>query len=241
MRHSWHTVSSKWQLPSGSMAQHLYLAHPLWHCVRIKASPRKLCSMNSAHKVICCHAIRQVGAGGGMKGGVNIWKALKDNHYVHPCWMHCAGRPYRLVACCLVGLGLVFMLLSSSIRMCTPDAKLAHHVLWQDALRRWSGCMWQPALEKSMASSTAAPCAQATDGCSILVPHAVYAYCHAIHYAHRDEDLPRRINEKADEKMKAHMATAEAEAKSDGTKSAIQRAIEIQANAESQELGVAAL
>jgi len=42
-------------------------------------------------------------------------------------------------------------------------------------------------------------------------------------------------------KMKAQLATAEAEAKSDGTKSAIQRAIEIQANAESQELGVAAL
>lgn len=53
--------------------------------------------------------------------------------------------------------------------------------------------------------------------------------------------MPRRINEKADAKMKAHMAAAEAEAKTDGSKSAIQRAIEIQANAESQELGVAAL
>lgn len=37
----------------------------------------------------------QVGAGGGMKGGVNIWKALRDNHEVHPAWMHCAGRPYK--------------------------------------------------------------------------------------------------------------------------------------------------
>lgn len=43
----------------------------------------------------CCDL--QVGAGGGMKGGVNIWKALKDNDYVHPCWLHCAGRPYRCV------------------------------------------------------------------------------------------------------------------------------------------------
>jgi hypothetical protein len=40
------------------------------------------------------HRIMQVGAGGGMKGGVNIWTALQDNHYVHPCWMHVAGRPY---------------------------------------------------------------------------------------------------------------------------------------------------
>jgi hypothetical protein len=37
----------------------------------------------------------QVGAGGGMKGGVNIWRALRDTDYVHPCWLHCAGRPYK--------------------------------------------------------------------------------------------------------------------------------------------------
>lgn len=96
------------------------------------------------------HRIMQVGAGGGMKGGVNIWKALKDTSYMHAAWMH-VNRPYR------------------------------------------------------------------------------------------DEDLPRRINEKEDAQMKRLLATAEAEAVSDGTKSAIQRAIEIQANAESQELGVAAL
>lgn len=57
----------------------------------------------------------------------------------------------------------------------------------------------------------------------------------------RDEDLPRRINEKADAKTRAQLAIAEKEATTDGSKSAIQRAIEIQANAESQELGVAAL
>lgn len=38
--------------------------------------------------------IMQVGAGGGMKGGVNIWRALRDNDYVHAAWMHVAGRPY---------------------------------------------------------------------------------------------------------------------------------------------------
>jgi hypothetical protein len=37
----------------------------------------------------------QVGAGGGMKGGVNIWKAMRDTHSMHPAWMHCAGRAYR--------------------------------------------------------------------------------------------------------------------------------------------------
>jgi hypothetical protein len=37
----------------------------------------------------------QVGAGGGMKGGVNMWTAQKDCHYLHPSWIHCAGRPYR--------------------------------------------------------------------------------------------------------------------------------------------------
>lgn len=97
------------------------------------------------------HIIMQVGAGGGMKGGVNIWRALRDTDSVHPAWTHCAGRPYR------------------------------------------------------------------------------------------DEDLPRRVNEKEDDVLKANLKQAELDAVSDGTKSAIQRAIEIQANAESQELGVAAL
>jgi hypothetical protein len=93
----------------------------------------------------------QVGAGGGMKGGVNIWRALRDTHSAHPAWLHCAGRPYR------------------------------------------------------------------------------------------DEDLPRRVNEKEDATLRANLRQAERDAVSDGSKSAIQRAIEIQANAESQELGVAAL
>lgn len=86
-----------------------------------------------------------------MKGGVNIWFALRDTHSLHPSWAHVAGRPYR------------------------------------------------------------------------------------------DEDLPRRVNEKEDAETKAHLRKAEADAVTDGSKSAIQRAIEIQANAESNELGVAAL
>ncbi|GBF88512.1 hypothetical protein Rsub_01227 [Raphidocelis subcapitata] len=38
--------------------------------------------------------IMQVGAGGGMKGGVNVWRALRDTRDLHPAWMH-ADRPYR--------------------------------------------------------------------------------------------------------------------------------------------------
>lgn len=86
-----------------------------------------------------------------MKGGVNIWKALRDTDSMHPAWAHCAGRPYR------------------------------------------------------------------------------------------DEDLPRRVNEKEDAVLKANLREAEREATTDGSKSAIQRAIEIQAAAETKELGVAAL
>lgn len=36
----------------------------------------------------------QVGAGGGMKGGVNVYKALKDTHSMHKAWAHVAGKPY---------------------------------------------------------------------------------------------------------------------------------------------------
>ncbi|GBF90415.1 hypothetical protein Rsub_03411 [Raphidocelis subcapitata] len=37
--------------------------------------------------------IMQVGAGGGMKGGVNIWVALRDTHDTHRAWIH-IDRPY---------------------------------------------------------------------------------------------------------------------------------------------------
>jgi 3-ketoacyl-CoA synthase len=40
------------------------------------------------------HTIMQVGAGGGMKGGVNVWKALRDTATAHPAWAHCAGKVY---------------------------------------------------------------------------------------------------------------------------------------------------
>jgi hypothetical protein len=31
--------------------------------------------------------------GGGMKAGVNVWRALQDNRCVHKAWMHLAARP----------------------------------------------------------------------------------------------------------------------------------------------------
>jgi 3-ketoacyl-CoA synthase len=37
--------------------------------------------------------VMQIGMGGGMKAGVNIWRALKDNHIVHPAWRHVANKP----------------------------------------------------------------------------------------------------------------------------------------------------
>jgi len=37
---------------------------------------------------------QQVGAGGGMKGGVNVWKALRDTKDLHSAWLH-IDRPYR--------------------------------------------------------------------------------------------------------------------------------------------------
>ena len=40
------------------------------------------------------HRVMQVGAGGGMKGGVNVYRALRDLSDVHPAWRHCAGTPY---------------------------------------------------------------------------------------------------------------------------------------------------
>eukprot|EP00878_Enallax_costatus_P023368 GHUV01024854.1.p2 GENE.GHUV01024854.1~~GHUV01024854.1.p2 ORF type:complete len:106 (+),score=42.30 GHUV01024854.1:689-1006(+) len=31
--------------------------------------------------------------GGGMKAGVNIWRALRHNSVVHPAWRHLADKP----------------------------------------------------------------------------------------------------------------------------------------------------
>jgi hypothetical protein len=31
--------------------------------------------------------------GGGMKAGVNVWRALQDNKCVHKAWMHLAAKP----------------------------------------------------------------------------------------------------------------------------------------------------
>jgi hypothetical protein len=35
----------------------------------------------------------QIGMGGGMKAGINIWLALRNNSTVHKVWRHLAARP----------------------------------------------------------------------------------------------------------------------------------------------------
>jgi hypothetical protein len=40
--------------------------------------------------------ILQAGMGGGMKVGVAVWRALRDNRCIHPAWRHRAGNPITL-------------------------------------------------------------------------------------------------------------------------------------------------
>lgn len=35
----------------------------------------------------------QVGMGGGMKAGINVWLALRNNSTVHKAWRHLAAQP----------------------------------------------------------------------------------------------------------------------------------------------------
>eukprot|EP00877_Chromochloris_zofingiensis_P011289 jgi/Chrzof1/6413/Cz18g09230.t1_LCKAS7 len=50
--------------------------------------------MESMGVVKAGHRIMQVGVGGGMKAGINIWRALRDTSYTHPAWAHLNGTPY---------------------------------------------------------------------------------------------------------------------------------------------------
>lgn len=49
--------------------------------------------METADNIKRGQTIMQIGMGGGMKAGVNIWRALKDNKVVHPAWRHVANKP----------------------------------------------------------------------------------------------------------------------------------------------------
>lgn len=40
----------------------------------------------------CCPLL-QIGMGGGMKAGVNVWRAMRDIKNVHPAWRHVANKP----------------------------------------------------------------------------------------------------------------------------------------------------
>eukprot|EP00775_Hariotina_reticulata_P006451 gene6451-6680_t len=50
--------------------------------------------MESCDEVLKGHKIMQVGMGGGMKAGINVWLALRNNNNtVHKAWRHLAARP----------------------------------------------------------------------------------------------------------------------------------------------------
>lgn len=39
------------------------------------------------------HTKQQIGMGGGMKVGINVWRALNTNHSVHPAWISLSANP----------------------------------------------------------------------------------------------------------------------------------------------------
>lgn len=49
--------------------------------------------MESCGGVLRGQRVLQVGMGGGMKAGVNVWRALRTNDAVHPAWRHLAATP----------------------------------------------------------------------------------------------------------------------------------------------------
>lgn len=49
--------------------------------------------METCEKVNKGQTILQVGMGGGMEAGVNVWRALKNNHCIHKAWEHLKDTP----------------------------------------------------------------------------------------------------------------------------------------------------
>lgn len=52
-----------------------------------------LAYMESVHGMKRNQTVMQIGMGGGMKAGVNVWRALRDVHDVHNAWRHLNGKP----------------------------------------------------------------------------------------------------------------------------------------------------
>ncbi len=44
--------------------------------------------------------ILQLGVGGGMKAGINVWRALRDVHVRHSVWDHVADNPFTGTILC---------------------------------------------------------------------------------------------------------------------------------------------
>ena len=68
----------------------LSLPPPLPFCAR---SWYVLAYMETCGAIRRGETVMQIGMGGGMKAGVNVWRALRDVRSVHPAWRHVAGRP----------------------------------------------------------------------------------------------------------------------------------------------------
>jgi hypothetical protein len=49
--------------------------------------------MESVGGIKRSQSVMQIGMGGGMKAGVNIWCALRDVQDSHPAWQHLHGVP----------------------------------------------------------------------------------------------------------------------------------------------------
>lgn len=49
--------------------------------------------METIHGIDRNQTIMQIGMGGGMKAGINMWRALRDVRDNHAAWQHLRGRP----------------------------------------------------------------------------------------------------------------------------------------------------
>jgi len=49
--------------------------------------------METCESVQQGQTIMQIGMGGGMKAGVNVWRAIRDVRAIHPAWRHVAHKP----------------------------------------------------------------------------------------------------------------------------------------------------
>ncbi len=72
----------------------IHNAHALTISARPHCSRYVMAYMESTGAVHKGERVMQIGMGGGMKAGVNVWRALRDIKTVHGAWRHVANAPY---------------------------------------------------------------------------------------------------------------------------------------------------